>query len=207
MNPESKPFRDYSKIQTIAYDFRAGTIEWLFLIHLHLKGDKETFFKTIQLYDKYLSKESITLKAREVELFAAVCLFICYKLEEVDYFDLAFLRTRILGNKFTKDEIISAEITVLKKLSFKVNFISFQSYTDEILIIMGKFNNKIREVNFYVNLITYLIDELIFEYSLERLSKITYITSVYVLFNHGVINKEEFEKCIVCGKVKDIQII
>ena len=61
----NSPYYNYSQRQPFAYHIRLGIIEWLFIIHNRLGGEKQTFFKCIDLLEQYLSKET-TLDRKSV---------------------------------------------------------------------------------------------------------------------------------------------
>lgn len=197
---------NYSKTQPVAYEIRAGTIEWLFLVHRKLGGVMETFFQMVQLLDRFLSLETKILKIKEIELFTAVSLFISYKFEEVEYFDLDFLVKKIVGDKFSKKQIIEAEILFLKKIGFRVKVPTLQNYTDEILINVNMCKSSLRDINCYLNIITFLIDDFSFDYSFERLAKMTYLTSIRILFKTQFLKDDEFERLLKNVNIEDLQI-
>jgi hypothetical protein len=202
---ESVIIKNYSQSQPIAQDIRIGVIEWLFLLHKKLGGEKITFFKTIQIFDLYLSKESEILKKTEIELFSAVCLFICFKLDEVEYFDLAFLQHKILRNKFSKQKIIESEIKILRTLSFRVNASTIQSFTDDFLINLDDPYGIYNGYNYFVNIIMLIIEDVRFLYSNERLSKISFIVTIRLLLIHKYLSQEHFDKMYKMFDVHDLE--
>ena len=191
---------DYSTTQSEAYSLRNYIIEWLYRIHLKLEGDAETFFKAIYYLDKYIYNTKRVLDKRSLMLTSAVCLHIAFKFEEVSFFDLAFLKEKILHNKFTQKEIIETERCVLKTLKFKLIINTVQMYSNEFIFNSSEeyFKSEVfKKVNKMVNLITLLIDDLIFERDLYELAQISFKTTILLLIKN---NK------IVRGKIKDFEL-
>ncbi len=196
----------YTTTQPLAFQIRNSIIEWLFRIHKKLEGDNITLFKTIHLLDAYLNKEQSRLSKKDIELSSAVCLFICYKLEEVACFDLQFLQ-KLLSFKFSKEEIIQTEFRILKLLLFRVNIKSIQCYSNEfVCIISNDLKDVYNECSYFVNLITLLVDELVFKYDLERLSSITFITTIKLLVSRFKISEQYFGKVLKLVTLEDLKI-
>lgn len=120
MKTESRyrPQPDYMDAQVeINPKFRAILVDWLVDIQKRYKLKVETFFLAINLIDRYLACRSLPKK--KLQLVGVTCVLIAAKFEEIyppELKDLAY----ITDNTYTKDEIISMELTILSALEFNI---------------------------------------------------------------------------------------
>jgi hypothetical protein len=188
-------YYNYSQRQPFAYHIRIGIIEWLLIIHKRLGGQKQTFFKCIDLLEHYLSRVTTLLDRNDICLYSGICLFMSYKLEEVFYFDMEFLKAKIFGNKFTVDELIAGELVILKTLNFKTIYPCIINSTYDVFNCIGfeRFQEH-EDCIYYVNVITILIDDFRFCKDTIELSIISARSVLKVLEHQGKISSKDFNK-------------
>jgi hypothetical protein len=95
-------------------------IEWLSLLRVKLCLQFSTYFMTIEIYLRVLSKLKSTMNNLEHQLIFTAVLNIAIKYEEVEKIDLNDFVDIISNKQFTKKQIIDCELFILKKLNFRI---------------------------------------------------------------------------------------
>jgi len=108
---------DYMKNQKfINNTMRRILIDWLSEVQKLFKLIPETFFLTIDILDRYLSVSTSTSKDM-LQLIGVTCMLIACKYEEIyapECNDFIF----IADNAFTKEDLLSMEQVILRKIDF-----------------------------------------------------------------------------------------
>jgi uncharacterized protein (DUF924 family) len=107
---------------------RCQIIDWMIIVFNKLNFRDETFFQAMEILDSILIKYKFNLSSEDVHLIAIVSLFIASKYEEVKPISLKSLVEKVCHGKYSKSDIIAAEMLVLKKLNFKIprnHFLNF----------------------------------------------------------------------------------
>jgi hypothetical protein len=191
-----KILEHYSQKQQKAISLRGCVVEWLFSINTKLEDFCKTFFSSIFIFDYFISRSDFVLDNTNIQLFSAVCYFICNKFEEVNQINLEFVQNSILMGKFSAEEIAKAEITILKKINFRVYFPTVQTFSEIIFeklrIFYGneKVIQKLRQTNLFVNYVALLVEDLVFNRSTSEMSIITFKTSLLLLLHNRLITQE-----------------
>ncbi|QLQ82484.1 hypothetical protein HG537_0H02460 [Torulaspora globosa] len=98
---------------------RAILIDWLVEVHEKFQCYPETLFLTINLMDRFLSKNKVTLS--KLQLLAVTSLFIAAKFEEVNLPKLADY-AYITDGAASKSDIKNAEMFMLTSLEFNIGW-------------------------------------------------------------------------------------
>lgn len=98
---------------------RAILIDWLVEVHEKFQCYPETLFLTINLMDRFLSKNKVTLS--KLQLLAVTSLFIAAKFEEVNLPKLSDY-AYITDGAATKNDIKNAEMFMLTSLEFNIGW-------------------------------------------------------------------------------------
>ncbi|CAB4253968.1 similar to Saccharomyces cerevisiae YDL155W CLB3 B-type cyclin involved in cell cycle progression [Maudiozyma barnettii] len=115
-----KPKNDYMNNQTfLDWEFRRTLVEWLVNIHLDLDLIPETLFLAVNLMDRFLSKESITLN--KFRLVGIAALFIATKMEEHKVPSLEDV-LEALDGQYSAEEIIDSERFILVTLRHRLGW-------------------------------------------------------------------------------------
>ncbi|KAG0662730.1 hypothetical protein C6P45_001057 [Maudiozyma exigua] len=115
-----KPKSDYMDNQTfLDWEYRRTLVEWLVNIHKELDLIPETLFLGVNLMDRYLSKESITLN--KFRLIGITALFIATKMEEHKVPSLEDVLEAMDG-QYSEDEIIETERFILVTLRHRLGW-------------------------------------------------------------------------------------
>ena len=101
----------------ISPEMRAMVVDWLLEVHQIFHFQEKCLFTTIQIIDKYLSKQNITIE--QFQLLALTALNIASKQEEVEYPILDNFIT-ISKNTLTKKEMITMENKVLSIIDYEI---------------------------------------------------------------------------------------
>lgn len=109
---------------------RAILIDWIIEVHEKFNLNIETLFLTINLLDRFLSNNKVTLN--KLQLLTVTCLFISTKFEEVKLPKLADY-AYITDGAATKDEIKVAEFYIFKSLDFKISSVSSLNFFNNYL--------------------------------------------------------------------------
>lgn len=193
----SNKLENYSFYQTKAFSLRGTLIDWLYNLNSKLKENPETLFKAINLMDEYL----MNIKDKEIDkenfqLIGAVCYFISSKLKEVNNFSLHFLESTVLKYKFEKRTIIETELQILKNIRFRCEKPTIQNFSEIFLKLAEnglnhqKFNIMCK-MNYFISLMTLLVEELIFDSSPWQISVICFLCTLKFLKAHRILKKSE----------------
>ncbi|XBW35369.1 hypothetical protein QEN19_000934 [Hanseniaspora menglaensis] len=112
---------------------RAILIDWLLQVHKSFKLSNETLFLGISLMDRYIALNKVTLK--KLQLLAITCLFTAAKVEEVKLPKLSKY-CYMTDNAYTNEQMIEAEMSILKGLDFKVSLPGPMNFAVRLLQIV-----------------------------------------------------------------------
>ena len=96
---------------------RGILVDWIIEVHLKFKFLPETLFLTVGLIDRYLEKTQIM--RTKLQLVAVSAMLIASKYEEIyapEVRDFVF----ITDNAYTREEILSMEMSILTTLQFNI---------------------------------------------------------------------------------------
>lgn len=120
---ETLPSHNYLTEADSAYhlrpSMRAILVDWLVEVHEKFQCYPETLFLTINIMDRFLSKNKVTLS--KLQLLAVTSLFIAAKFEEVNLPKLSDY-AYITDGAASKQDIKSAEMFMLSSLSFDLGW-------------------------------------------------------------------------------------
>ena len=126
-----------------------GVIHWMISVSEKFKLLPETFYLSINLFDRYLEKKLLLKK--QLQLIASSCLLIASKYEEIyapEIRDFIYISKGL----FTRDDIINIEYDILKVLNFNLLTVSPYIFLVRFFFISGNDNMKV----FY--LASYILD-------------------------------------------------
>lgn len=218
------PLENY--METVQNDItekmRSILLDWLVEVHLKFKLLPETFYLTVNIIDRYLSKQSINRKY--LQLLGVTAMFIACKYEEIyspEIKDFIYMT----DNAYTRDQMIKMEFDVLKELEFNITNPSPLRFV-EIL----KNNLKFDEKNFF--LCQFFLESCITNYKMIKYSpNILATCTVYIveklkrntlwndnlehtLWNMSGINKEDPNVkeclkniCVVIGEIEKTKYV
>ena len=106
---------------------RSNMVNWLSFLCNKLNFAEQTLFRSISLFDQYISKLSIEQAANTdqltLNLITIACLSLSTKLEEINCNYISFLNEKVLNTPesktFTNKDLTKMELTILKTLKFK----------------------------------------------------------------------------------------
>jgi hypothetical protein len=102
------------KIQTEIKDTSRGfLVEWIIDVHRKFRLLPETLHVTISILDRYLSL--VNIKKQQLHMLGVAALLIATKYEEIYPPELKDL-LNISENKFTKEEVLQMEFSILTSL-------------------------------------------------------------------------------------------
>mmetsp|Transcript_10024 Transcript_10024/g.19324 ORF Transcript_10024/g.19324 Transcript_10024/m.19324 type:complete len:438 (+) Transcript_10024:101-1414(+) len=96
---------------------RSTLIDWLFEVHKQYGFQEETFFLTVNIFDRYLAQTNVSRE--RLQLVGVTSLLLAAKFEEVDPPELADLVFDSV-NSYSKHDITNLEMTMLTALQFQV---------------------------------------------------------------------------------------
>ena len=106
---------------------RTNMVNWLSFLCSKLNFSDQTLFRSISLFDQYISRLSIeqaaTLNQETLNLITIACLSLSTKLEEINCNYISFLNEKVLNSSnskiFTNKDLTQMELRILKALKFK----------------------------------------------------------------------------------------
>jgi hypothetical protein len=109
-------------------EIRAQMIDWLVVVCTKLSLSDQTFFLTIEILDEILENYKFQLSLDDIHLITIASLFLSSKNEDVKPLKMKILLKNIGHGKYSKSDILSAELLILSKLHYKLprnNFVDF----------------------------------------------------------------------------------
>jgi hypothetical protein len=106
---------------------RTNMVNWLSFLCSKLNFSDQTLFRSISLFDQYISRLSIeqaaSLNQETLNLITIACLSLSTKLEEINCNYISFLNEKVLNSSnskiFTNKDLTQMELRILKALKFK----------------------------------------------------------------------------------------
>ena len=135
---------------------RSNMVNWLSFLCSKLNFTDQTLFRSISLFDQYISKLSIeeatTLNQETLNLITIACLSLSTKLEEINCNYISFLNEKVLNSPnsktFTNKDLTKMELTILKALKYKT---IYSTPFDFIDIYIEIFKNVVDANNSMMN--------------------------------------------------------
>jgi len=115
--------------------------DWLLVVCRKLTMSDYSYFLVIELMDSFLETCPNETKIDEnfIHLISVACLIIVSKYVEVRFVGMDLAVREILRNKFTKEQVRSAEMLILRRLKFKIKMIYFEEFAREIILqVIGR---------------------------------------------------------------------
>jgi hypothetical protein len=135
---------------------RRVLLDWVMTVSSKLELREETLFTAIEIFDKILIAYKFKLSVNDMHLVGIVSLFLASKYEEVVPIRLQTLIEKIGHSKFSKEDILSSEMLILRKLNFLIprnHFVNFSHSMVKMFICdeksLGKqqiFNEEMMEL-------------------------------------------------------------
>ena len=136
----------------VSIETRKNMINWLIFLYNTLNLTNQTLFRTVSIYDQYLSKisqkELEDMTQNKLNLITIGCLSLSTKLEEINCNYISFLNEKVLNTPnekiFTNKDLTKMELTILKTLKYKTIYSTPIDFIDIYLEIFTNFpgNNK-----------------------------------------------------------------
>lgn len=127
---ELAPNPNYMEHQPeLQWSMRAILLDWLVQVHQRLELRPETMFLTVNIIDRFLTVQVVTL--RKIQLVGITALFIASKYEEVAVPALSEM-TYMVDNGYLPEEILNAERYMLTKLNFSLGWPGPMSFLRKI---------------------------------------------------------------------------
>ena len=150
---EQKQFQATNYIfSTKLENLRKNFISWLFVIAPRLNYSKLTLFNTISMMDYLFSRMNSEdySDSKNFQLFAVVCFFISFKFFEKKTISLSFVKNSLLHGKWNQTEIRQAEIFILQKVDYKIDYINPYSFYQFFKIIIKCYfeETKVEQISF-----------------------------------------------------------
>jgi hypothetical protein len=190
--------QDYSTSQPKSFLIRKKVIEWIFTINESINGQIKTFLRTVNIYERFMGKISFPLELNDINLYSAVCYYISVKFEEVEQFEINFLKVNILANKFTTKQINEAELLILRTLGFKIYNSTIETFSELLFEKIRKFDGEnyqiIMKAVSYINCIVVFFDELLFNRKPSELAIITMKACFILLEYNRKLSKLDVDK-------------
>ena len=185
---------------------KATIVNWLIQVHFRFKLRDETLFLAIHLLDRFLTVKFI--KRRRLQVLAITCLLIACKYEEIFSPEIRDL-VCILDKRCSVEDILQAEVEILKVLKFEVTIPSvlryfeilatkfdftteaylFGKYLLELSLLFWKMRNRLNCL--IASSVCYMILKIFYDEDFKLQEK---INQFYSLINF---KQEEIEECVL----------
>ena len=131
----------------VSFETRTNMINWLTFLCNTLNFKDQTLFRTVSIFDHYLSQISLNemekMTQEKLNLITIASLSLATKLEENNCNYISFLNEKVLNTpnqkKFTNKDLTKMELTILKALKYKT---IYSTPLDFIEIYLNIFENN-----------------------------------------------------------------
>jgi cyclin B len=175
-NSTLKPTFGYMDMQNeINEQMRAILIDWIIEVHFQFNLRQETLYMTIYIIDTYLSFNFISRK--KLQLLGITCLLISCKSQEI-YFPHQSKFLEVTDGAYNKEEMLTMENEILKKLNFKILFPTSNDFYN----VLSKLYNFEKKQYF---LGKYFIESVLIDYKMIKYSgSIISAASTYLVMKY-----------------------
>ena len=139
---------------------RNNMVNWLSFLCQTLKFNLQTLFRSVLIFDEFISKSEICklenedLTQEKLNLITIACLSLGTKLDEINCNYVSFFTDKVLNlpncKIFTVKDLTKMELTILKELNFKTLYTTSYDYALFFLDMFKYFFNP--NFQFYQNL-------------------------------------------------------
>ena len=164
-------------------EMRTVAVDWLVLIHHKIFKFKEnTLFLTIQIFDRYLTKNDLSIE--QTELLLLTSFMLASKHNEIDYVNMQET-LQLAQNKFTKEQVIEMEYDILNRLNFEILSPTMVEYFKLFASFLNLSEDKINHGFYVLNIV--LVDFHMLEYP-NFLLALAVVKLITKKFNKKLIN-------------------
>ena len=125
---------------------RANMVNWLSLLCSKLNFSDQTLFRSVSIFDEYISKLTIDdasqINQQYLNLITIACLSLATKLEEINCNFISFLNEKVLNTPnakiFTNNDLTNMEFQILKLLQYNTMFSTPLDFLEIYLDIFTK---------------------------------------------------------------------
>ena len=125
---------------------RANMVNWLSLLCSKLNFSDQTLFRSVSIFDEYISKLTIDdasqINQQYLNLITIACLSLATKLEEINCNYISFLNEKVLNTPdakiFTNNDLTNMEFQILKLLQYNTMFSTPLDFLEIYLDIFTK---------------------------------------------------------------------
>jgi cyclin B len=185
---------DYMLNQTdITPRMRTVLVDWLLEVHRKFHLLPRTFYLAVNILDRYLAHESV--HRSQLQLTGCCCLWIASKYHELyspEMEDFVY----IADNAFTHQELISAEVSILKSVRFTLTVPTVIAFAERYATISAFYLKKEHEKKIIADLIMCCCEHAIANYELCRLypSKLAAAAFMYASLTTKVFSLERMRE-------------
>jgi G2/mitotic-specific cyclin-B, other len=114
----------------VTSETREILVDWLLEVNDRYKLDRETLYLTVNLLDRFLSKENVSYK--KIQLVGISAMMIACKYQELQCPRLSAY-VRLCGDAYSEDQIKQMEFKILTTVNFNVTITSVNTFCDRFL--------------------------------------------------------------------------
>ena len=138
----------------VSIETRTNMINWLNFLCKTLNFSNQTLFRSVTIFDQYISKISKTeiegMTQNKLNLITIACLSLATKLEEINCNYISFLNEKVLNspNKklFTNKDLTKMEFHILKVVKYKTIYSTPLDFIDIYLEMFSIYLEKNRDI-------------------------------------------------------------
>ena len=160
---------------------RTAIIEWLLHVHTSWKLVPESFFGSVNLFDRFMARFP-HVKVKKLQLVGICCLLIAAKYEEADLDQSPGSMMYICDYSYTIDEILQTEVLILNT----VNFDLFRPSALTFRLYMASVANSTQKQVFFAH---YLLELSLVDYYASTRHKPAELAAGALLVSYRVITK------------------
>lgn len=130
------------------FSIRSELVDWIIKICQRLRFKKETLYRTISIFDRYVSSMKVIQSSIDISKFKLIiitCLSIATKVNEVNANYLKFFTQNILNThshtKYSSSDVYMEECEILSKINYCINssnICQFSSIFEKVCVMFFK---------------------------------------------------------------------
>jgi hypothetical protein len=113
-------YGQFLKKHEIDQSLRGRMVDWMVEVLTSYKCSNRTFFKTVDIMDRYFQSENKCVPISKLHLVGVTSIYIATKIEEVYPIKLKTVEEKIAHKKISEREILDKENDILRAMSFNV---------------------------------------------------------------------------------------
>ena len=127
-------------------EVRKNMLNWIIFLCEKLNFHTETLFRSVTIFDLYMSRRDENYSQNELNLITIACLSLSTKIEEINCNYISFLNEKVLNTPnehiFSNKDLTRMEFKILKELNFKIIYSTPFDFLETYIAVFSNILNQ-----------------------------------------------------------------